>query len=89
MQMVLIVLLITSLTLSACASGSGAGYAKPDVTEVQRDADAKECSHPGMLIGGALTMPVLVFPGLALMMAAGSMERDCMQKKGYTMEPRQ
>ncbi|PWU24897.1 MAG: hypothetical protein C5B48_04030 [Candidatus Rokuibacteriota bacterium] len=82
----MIAVLIVSLAVTGCASGSGAGYVKPDVTDAQRDADAKECSHPGMLIAGALTMPLLIFPGVALMTAAGTKERHCMEKRGYTIE---
>ena len=74
------------LAIGGCASTGGVGYVKPDVTDAQRDADAKECAHPGMLIGGALTMPLLIFPGVALIAAGASMERSCMKKKGYVMQ---
>jgi hypothetical protein len=86
MRIGMIALLSVSLAVTGCASGSGAGYVKADVTDAQRDADAKECSHPGMLIAGALTMPLLILPGLALMTTAGSKERHCMTEKGYTIE---
>jgi ABC-type Fe3+ transport system permease subunit len=85
-----IAMLLVVLMLAGCATaGAGDGYVRSDgsaVATTQRDEDAKGCRQTGMMIASIPLFLLLVVPGVAMVVAAGSMERSCMAKKGYTPE---